>query len=151
MIRTKLIASILVGIVCLAQQGSDPWTMEELVAARTFAAELAQSHKPAKIIAVAFPVLYRQRHIAGAVYAGPGNKAEGIEALKKEVAGVSKDADIVLYCGCCPMDKCPNIRPAYKALKEMGYSRVRVLNIPNNMHNDWYTKKYPSEPAMAEE
>jgi len=150
MIRTKLIASILVGIVCLAQQGSDPWTPEELVVPRAFAAQLAQSQKPAKNIAVAFPVLYRQRHIAGAVYAGPGNKAEGIEALKKEVAGVSKDADIVLYCGCCPMDKCPNIRPAYKALKEMGYSRVRVLNIPNNMHNDWYTKKYPSEPAMAE-
>lgn len=149
MIRSTLIATILVGVLCLAQQGSDPWTPEELVAARTFAAELDQSQKPAKIISVAFPVLYRQRHIAGAVYAGPGNKAEGIEALKKEVAGVSKDADIVLYCGCCPMDHCPNIRPAYKALKEMGYSRVRVLNIPSNMHNDWYTKKYPSEPPMT--
>ena len=45
--------------------------------------------------------------IIGAVYAGPGNKPEGIEALKKEVAGLSKDADIVLYCGCCPMEKCP--------------------------------------------
>jgi 3-mercaptopyruvate sulfurtransferase SseA len=151
MIRTKLLASIFLGILCLAQQGSDPWTSEELVAPAAFAAELAQAHPPAKIIAVAFPVLYRQRHIAGAVYAGPGNKAEGIEALKKEVAGVSKDAEIVLYCGCCPMDKCPNIRPAYQALKKMGYSRVRVLSIPDNMHNDWYTKKYPSEPPIAEQ
>jgi hypothetical protein len=48
------------------------------------------------------------------------------------------------------MGRCPNIRPAYKALKEMGYSRVRVLNVPNNMHIDWYAKNYPSEPAVAE-
>jgi rhodanese-related sulfurtransferase len=150
MIRSIVTVSILVGMLCLAQQQSDPWSPKELLEPQTFAAELAQSQKPAKIIAVAFPPLYRQRHIAGAVYAGPGNKAEGIEALKKEVAGVSKDSDIVLYCGCCPMERCPNIRPAYKALKEMGYSRVRVLHVPNNMHIDWYAKNYPSEPAIAE-
>jgi hypothetical protein len=43
------------------------------------------------------------------------------------------------------MEKCPNIRPAYRALKELGFTRVRVLNIPTNMHTDWYTKNYPSE------
>lgn len=134
----------------LAQQGADPWTAAELLAPAKLAEQLAGPQKPAKIIAVPFPVLYRQRHIPGAVFAGPGNKQEGLEALKKEVAGLRKDADIVLYCGCCPMTQCPNIRPAYQQLKSMGFTRVRVLHIPQNMHTDWYTKKYPAEPPVTE-
>lgn len=150
MIRNRLLGGLLLALLGLAQQGADPWTAKDLVATGAFAAELKKGKKPAKIIAVPFAVLYRQRHIAGSVFAGPGNKAEGIEALKKEVAGLAKDADIVIYCGCCPMVKCPNVRPAFKVLKEMGYTRVRVLDVPENMHNDWYVKKYPSEPAVAE-
>src|SRR5215467_9740080 len=106
------------------------------------------ARKPA-VICVAFPVLYRSKHITNAVFAGPGNKPEGIEALKKAVAGMPKDADIVLYCGCCPMERCPNIRPAYQALKDAGFTRVRVLRIPTNMATDWYTKGYTSEAGQA--
>ena len=102
------------------------------------------ARKPA-VICVAFPVLYRSKHIAGAVFAGPGNKPEGIEALKKAVSGMPKHADIVLYCGCCPMERCPNVRPAHQALKDAGFTRVRVLNVPTNMAADWYAKGYPSE------
>ncbi len=47
------------------------------------------------------------------------------------------------------MVKCPNIRPAYRALKELGYTHIRVLSIPTNMHDDWYTKGYPSEDGSA--
>jgi hypothetical protein len=41
----------------------------------------------------------------------PGNRPEGIEALKKAVAGMAKDSDLVLYCGCCPMITCPTSGP----------------------------------------
>jgi hypothetical protein len=101
------------------------------------------------VLCVAFGALYRGKHILHAIDAGTGSKPEGIEALKRAVANVAKDADLVVYCGCCPMAKCPNVRPAYRTLKEMGYTRVRVLNIPTNMHADWYTKNYPSEPGTA--
>jgi hypothetical protein len=90
-------------------------------------------------------VLYRNKHIVHAINAGPGYNAEGISLLKKAVANLSKDTDIVVYCGCCPMVKCPNIRPAYRALKELAFTRIRVLNIPTNMHTDWFGKDYPSE------
>ena len=46
-----------------------------------------QSGKAPIILSVAFPVLYRGRHIAHAINAGPTSKPEGIEALKKAVAG----------------------------------------------------------------
>ena len=49
------------------------------------------------------------------------------------------------------MEHCPNIRPAYQALKESGFTRVRVLRIPTNMAADWYGKGYPSEAGSAAE
>jgi rhodanese-related sulfurtransferase len=138
----------LLATICLSQEAANPWPAADFLEPPALVQAL-NSPKPPVVIAVAFPVLYRARHIVNAIDAGPGSKPEGIDALKKAVAGLSKDADIVLYCGCCPMVKCPNIRPAYKALKEMGYTRVRVLNIATDMRADWYSKNYPSEPGVA--
>jgi hypothetical protein len=98
---------------------------------------------------VAFPVLYRQKHIIHADFAGPGSKPEGLEALKTAVASTAKDSEIVLYCGCCPIVRCPNIRPAYKTLKDAGFTKVRVLNIPENFHTDWVAKGYPVEEHLG--
>ena len=33
------------------------------------------------------------------------------------------------------------------ALKQMGFTSVRVLDIQTSMHNDWYTFGYPSETS----
>jgi len=132
-----------------SQQPAGPWPQSAILAPADLAKTLRDSGKKPAVICVAFPVLYRSKHIAGAVYAGPGNQPEGIEALKKAVAGMPKDSDLVLYCGCCPMDRCPNIRPAWSALKELGFTHVRVLNVPTNMSADWYQKDYPSEAGSA--
>jgi hypothetical protein len=43
------------------------------------------------------------------------------------------------------MEHCPNIRPACDALKEMGFSQVKVLNIPERFGDDWTAKGYPVE------
>src|SRR5579863_1307345 len=118
---------------------SDPWASSELLQPADLARAI-QSGKAPVLLSVAFPVLYRGRHIVHAINAGPTSKQEGIEALKSAVAKLPKDADLVIYCGCCPMVKCPNIRPAYRTLKELGFKHVRVLNIPTNMHDDWYAK-----------
>lgn len=108
-----------------------------------------QEKDPPTVICTAFENLYKLKHISHAVYAGPGSKPEGIEMLKKAVANLPKSADLVIYCGCCPMVRCPNIRPAYRTLKGLGFTHVRVLSIPTNMHTDWYTKNYPSEEGQS--
>jgi thiosulfate/3-mercaptopyruvate sulfurtransferase len=95
------------------------------------------------ILCVAFPVLYRQKHIPGAEFAGPTSKPEGLEALKAAAAKLPRDKEIVIYCGCCPMVRCPNIRPAYSALKALGFKHPRVLNLAENFHTDWASKGYP--------
>jgi len=147
--RTRFVAALFTIGLCLCQQGPEPWQPAALLdpAALAESLKLPASKQP-HISCVAFPVLYRARHIAHASFAGAGSKAEGIEALKKAVAGLDKNSDIVLYCGCCPMDHCPNIRPAFRALAELGYTKVRVLNLPTNMHDDWSARGYPTESSL---
>lgn len=117
----------------------NPWSDRDVVAPQALAKEV----KTPLIIHVGFDVLYRAVHIAGTPYAGPASKPEGLAELKKAVAGQPHDRDIVIYCGCCPMEKCPNIRPAFAALREMGFTRVRVLNLPSNLKTDWTDQGYP--------
>lgn len=152
--NAALIGVLMLACMALARNAwgqeatSDPWASGALVQPAELAKAIQSGHAPI-ILSVAFPVLYRGRHIVHAINAGPTSKPEGIEALKKAVANLSKDSDLVIYCGCCPMVKCPNIRPAYRALQELGFTHVRVLSLPTNFHDDWVSKDYPSEGPKA--
>jgi len=115
-----------------------------LIQPREAAASLAAADKPA-VLYVGFNVLYRSKHIPGAIYAGPANKPEGIDLLKRSVANLAKDHPIILYCGCCPWDHCPNIRPAIKALQDMGFTQVKAIHLPQDFKFDWIDKGYPVE------
>ena len=95
------------------------------------------------ILYVGFPNLYRGAHIRGAILDGPASKPSGIEELRKVTANIPRDHAIVIYCGCCPFEKCPNVRPAYRFLKKKGFKNVRVVKMPENMHTDWVAKGYP--------
>jgi rhodanese-related sulfurtransferase len=114
--------------------------------------QLASQMKTAKplVIHTGFNVLYRSAHIAGTVYAGPGSKPEGLEALKSMVAKEPRDREIVIYCGCCPWEKCPNIRPAFAALQEMGFTHVKALYVPENLAKDWIDKGFPTDKREAQ-
>jgi rhodanese-related sulfurtransferase len=100
--------------------------------------------KPA-IFQVGPNFLYRSKHIPGAVYAGPGSKPEGVALLKSAAAPLPRTREIVLYCGCCPWDRCPNVKPAVDALKQMGFTKVKVLYLETNFATDWTGKDYPVE------
>jgi thiosulfate/3-mercaptopyruvate sulfurtransferase len=88
-------------------------------------------------------VLFAQSHIAGSEYVGPGSQAEGLRLLQNRVKPLPKSKFIVLYCGCCPWNHCPNLGPAYAKLKELGFTNVKVLYLANNFGNDWASKGYP--------
>jgi hypothetical protein len=82
------------------------------------------------------------------VLAGPGSRAEGLEALRKSLVSVPRNRQIVLYCGCCPWNVCPNVRPAFKLVREMGFRQAKLVTIPENLHQDWISKGYPiTRPA----
>jgi hypothetical protein len=80
----------------------------------------------------------------GSVRSGQGrrqrSKPEGLAALKKALHGIPRQQPVVLYCGCCPWTDCPNVRPAYRVAREMGFKNVRALYIAKNLQYDWIDK-----------
>jgi thiosulfate/3-mercaptopyruvate sulfurtransferase len=88
-------------------------------------------------------VLYAEAHIPGAEYAGPAGTPAGIDALRARVSGINRDSLIVIYCGCCPWSRCPNIRPAYEELRTLGFTNVKALYLAQNFGTDWVDKGYP--------
>jgi thiosulfate/3-mercaptopyruvate sulfurtransferase len=95
------------------------------------------------VLHVGFEVLYRGAHVPGAIYTGPASTAAGLEKLRQAAARIPRDREVVIYCGCCPMTKCPNIHPAYDELSKMGFRRLRVLSLPNDFAHDWAEKGLP--------
>jgi len=95
------------------------------------------------ILQVGSHVLYAEAHISGSEYVGAGGQDSGRQVLRDRVKSLKRDQFIVLYCGCCPWGKCPNIRPAYHALTSLGFTRVRVLYLADNFGTNWVAKGYP--------
>lgn len=94
------------------------------------------------------PIIYNVGpvdQIKTAIKVGAVSTEEGFTKFKTEVAKVAKDKEIVVYCGCCSSQNCPNIRPAIKYLLENGYKKAKVLDIPTGIKEDWVQKDYPVE------
>lgn len=127
-------------------RASDPWTNAQLISPAALNAQWEQlkGEKPL-IVNVGFRRLYNQAHIPGALYFGPAAKPEGLAGLKSWAQKLSRNKQIILYCGCCPWKDCPNIRPAFQVLKEMGFTRLKVVSIATNFGVDWAGKGYAVE------
>jgi thiosulfate/3-mercaptopyruvate sulfurtransferase len=109
-------------------------------------AKALQSGKSKPVILNVGPLmLYQQAHIPGAVYIGPGSDPEAIQQLRAHVKSWQHSTWIVLYCGCCPWEHCPNVGTAYTALQKMGFTNVKVLYIADNLGTDWVYKGYPTD------
>lgn len=127
-------------------QSSDPWSDSSLAEPEMLAKTLSDSLavKPL-ILHVGVSFQFKNAHIPGALHTEMASTPEGIEALKNEVKNLPLNTGITLYCGCCPWNDCPNIRPAFKLLQQLGFTKVNILHIPTNFQKDWIDKKYPIE------
>ena len=124
--------------------GEDPWSPGDLMQPEDLAKLLSTQHKPV-VLQVGIVHLYKISHIPGSKFAGPANDAAGLAELRKQAQGLNRNAEVVCYCGCCPWVNCPNTRPAYQALREMGFKKIRMLNLQHSFGEDWVSKGYPVE------
>ena len=115
------------------------WTAKELIQPAELASIL-KSSKSKKPVILNIGVV---ENIAGAKKLGAAEKKDNLQKLNKTLKSLPKNSLVVIYCGCCPFDKCPNIRPAFKMMKEMGFSNGKLLNLPVNLKQDWINKGYP--------
>jgi thiosulfate/3-mercaptopyruvate sulfurtransferase len=134
------------GRVVRAQEesaGNSSWTEAELLKPEDLAKTLRDARSPGPLLFhVGFRMLYAQAHIPGSEFSGPACEAEGLAQLKKRVARLPRKSEIVLYCGCCPWSHCPNLRPAFAALRRMGFTHVRALYLPQDFGHDWVVKGF---------
>jgi Fe-S oxidoreductase len=61
------------------------------------------------------------------------------------VSALSRKKLIVLYCGCCPWNRCPNVGTAFAKMLEMGFTNVKVLYLADNFGTNWVEKGFPVE------
>jgi hypothetical protein len=83
--------------------------------------------------------------IKTAINTGGVSSDEGFKKFRYEVSKISKDKEVVVYCGCCTSSNCPNIRPAHKYLIDQGFKKPKILDLPTGIKEDWVQKDYPVE------
>ena len=124
---------------------SSPWPADHVVSGEDLAREVTAPGARPRVMHVGPAVLFKRAHVPTAIHAGEGGEPDGLAEITTALAPLAHDTDLVLYCGCCPYKNCPNIRPAYSKAVELGFTRVRVLDLPTNLKTDWSDHGLPVE------
>jgi thiosulfate/3-mercaptopyruvate sulfurtransferase len=131
------------------KKAADPWASSETMQPAQLAKMLTDKYVSVPtVVFVGFRSLYAGGHVPDAPFHGTASTEQGLAELKAWADSLPRSTEIVIYCGCCPMDKCPNIRPAYTALSALGFKKLRVLVIPTSFALDWADKGYPIQKGM---
>jgi hypothetical protein len=129
------------GISSGFSQLNEPMKAKDLKAPAALAAAL-RDEKAAK------PVIFNigsAQQIKSAILIGPVASEKNLETFKQELAKLPKDKEIVIYCGCCPFQRCPNARPALELVKQMKFTNAKLLKLPTSLNDDWVGQGYPME------
>jgi len=126
-----------------AETAEQPIPPAHLMQPAELAALLHAGGERPLVLQVGSRVLFAQAHIPDSEYVGAAGQDAGLQALEARVQKLDRAQPIVIYCGCCPWPKCPNIRRAYAKLDGMGFTHVRVLYIADNFGADWVDKGFP--------
>lgn len=130
------------GVKTKIQNHENPWTPEQLMEPSRLS-DLIKSKSPETPLIVC---IGPSASIPGSLDFGPGKESSSLIKMRTTIGGNDKNKPVLIYCGCCPFKDCPNIRPAFSLLKNMGFQKPLLLNISNNMKTDWIDKGYPVNP-----
>jgi thiosulfate/3-mercaptopyruvate sulfurtransferase len=148
-IATGLLALLQFGTAAAQHKPAASIPVADLVQPADLAASLRNASAPRTVILqVGSHVLYSEAHIAGAQYVGAAGQDDGLRTLRDRVAKLPKDAPIIIYCGCCPWSRCPNVAAAYDQLRALGYGHIKVLYIAENFGANWVDPGYPVDKGQ---
>jgi thiosulfate/3-mercaptopyruvate sulfurtransferase len=105
-------------------QKAEPWKENQLMQPAVLAKAITDGKDVPIIYCIGPGAL-----IKGSIDIGPGQDKENIKKLREQLSKLPKNANIVIYCGCCPFEHCPNIRPAFTLLNEMKFTNHKLLNL----------------------
>jgi thiosulfate/3-mercaptopyruvate sulfurtransferase len=128
-------------LICnITSQAQNPanWTRKQLMEPSSLADAITTKTDVPVIISVGPGAI-----IPNSIDVGMASTQEGLDSLKTRLNTIAKDQKIVIYCGCCPFEHCPNVRPAIDVLKQMNFTNYFLLNLPHNIKIDWIEQGYP--------
>ena len=140
--RSLLSLIMFLWLGCIAAQtSSKPWTEDQLQDPEALANILRSRASKQPLIFNIGPM----EDIKGATNIGPTKDKNNLAKLKQALSAVPKDKTVIIYCGCCPFRVCPNIRPAFALLKEMKFTRPKLLNLEHNLKTNWIDLGFPMQ------
>jgi len=119
-------------------QNPENWTGKQLIEPSELAKTVSSNKDVPLVISVGPGAV-----IPNSFDAGMASTKDGMDKLKAKLNTLKKDQKIVIYCGCCPFEHCPNVRPAIEALKQMNFTNYYLLNLSHNIKKDWIDQGYP--------
>jgi hypothetical protein len=69
---------------------------------------------------------------------------KNLAKFQEQISKLPKSTNILIYCGCCPFEHCPDVRPAITLLQRMQFTNYHLLDLPHNIKTDWIAKGYPT-------
>jgi len=142
----KLLAYPVVLILLLAvshtlKAQSDPWTPAQLVEPADLAQRISHpsnGREQPLLICVGPSGL-----IKGSLETGAAHDKANLDKLKTLLEKENRSREVIIYCGCCPFDRCPNVRPAFALLTSMHFTNAKLLDLSHNIRADWIDHGYP--------
>jgi len=135
----KVLLFVLLSLVAGGYRQTDPWVPAQLVEPADLAAEINHpSAHPPLVVSVG-----PSATIKGSEEAGPAKDAANLDRLRSLLEKEDRNREVIIYCGCCPFARCPNVRPAFTLLTQMKFAHARLLDLPHNIKVDWIDHGYP--------
>lgn len=119
-------------------QNPENWTKDQLVEPSALAKSIYLKQNDATVFSIGPSAV-----IPNSIDIGMVKDEKNMEKFKEEVDKLAKGTHIVIYCGCCPFEHCPNVRPAIAYLKDQSFKNYYLLDLPHNIKTDWIDKGYP--------
>jgi thiosulfate/3-mercaptopyruvate sulfurtransferase len=138
-VASVLLVTSLIFISFKQQKQEEPWTQDQLLEP----SELAKTINDNKAKQPYIYCIGPGATIKNSIDIGPAQDKENLSKLKQQLSKLPKEANIVIYCGCCPFVHCPNIRPAFALLNEMKFTNQKLLSLQHNIKMDWIDKGFP--------
>lgn len=126
---------------CKNSSGQNPenWTSEQLTEPSALAATLKENKEVPVMFSVGPGAV-----IPNSIDIGMVKDEDNLVKFRQQISKLPKSTNILIYCGCCPFEHCPNVRPAIALLQKMKFTNYHLLNLPHNIKTDWIAKGYPT-------
>jgi thiosulfate/3-mercaptopyruvate sulfurtransferase len=138
----KLVSFLLLLLFCQQTMAQNPvnWTKDQLMEPADLAKFIIANKQGTVLLSIGPGAA-----IPHSMQIGMVRDEAPMKKFREALDSLPRDRDIIVYCGCCPFEHCPNVRPAIDVLKEMKFTRYKLLNLPHNIKTDWIDKGYPTE------